>query len=135
MDSKPSDITATSRQPRPGRPVDRLRLILAEPEHLLRWSLTEYLNRWFEVIVVHSLAEACDVMDHDRVDAAVVSDAWPTASVEQLETRLHKANDRAPFVRLVTDSQRFSTQGGKRQNVLEKPFRLGELARRLGVNG
>lgn len=85
--------------------------------------------------MVHSLAEACDVVEHDHVDAAVVSDAWPTASVEQLESRLRASNDHARFIRLVTDTQRFSTTGRQRQNVLEKPFKLGELARRLGVNG
>lgn len=106
--------------------------MLAEPEPLLRWSLASYLQRWFEVVIVQTPAEACEVAAGAHVNAAVVSDAWPADGLDQLETALERQDNGVRIVRLVTDQTR-SRPSRRRESLLEKPFQLVDLARRLGV--
>ncbi|MCC7291998.1 MAG: hypothetical protein IT449_08055 [Phycisphaerales bacterium] len=106
--------------------------MLAEPEPLLRWSLACYLQRWFEVVIVQTLPEACEVARGAHVDAAVVTDAWPAEGLDRLESALERQDSGVRIVRLVTDQTR-SRPSRRRESLLEKPFQLVDLARRLGV--
>lgn len=113
-------------------PDQRLKgVLIAEPDPLLRWSVTTYLSRWFEVFAVDSLAAASAVLDSHQVDLVLISDLIPERSRELIESRVLRGNHEAAVIYMVTSLPRSS--GGGKMRCIEKPFQLSALARLLGV--
>jgi DNA-binding response OmpR family regulator len=113
-------------------PVEHLpRLVLLEPEPLLRWSLTEYLGRWFQVCTAEDPAAVLRLLEQEPVDALILSDATPLDARRRLQVALHSH----PVGRvLYTVADPTSVNGTpERVIVIEKPFRLAEVAHLLGV--
>jgi len=121
--------------PRPRRAVgdgDRTgsesgRLLIVEPEPLLRWSLVTYLSRWFEVFPAESESAADRLLDEQPMDAVVVSDQLPNHQAEEIEAHARSRNAAARVIRTVT------TVDDPRNRCIEKPFELSKLAGLLGV--
>ncbi|MBI4717967.1 MAG: hypothetical protein HY763_09205 [Planctomycetes bacterium] len=103
------------------------RLLIVEPEPLLRWSLVTYLRRWFEVFAVDSDAAAQRVLDEQSVDAVVVSDQLSDKDVEEIEAHARSRNTGTRVVRTVISRREGVTPW------IEKPFDLAELAVLLGI--
>jgi len=106
--------------------------LIVEPDPLTQWSLKMYLGRWFRVESTNSIANARQILETRPVDALVVSDEWPPATLASLEQRAHSFNARVTIVRTVTDSGKPS-RPGRHLGCLEKPFELARLARLLGI--
>lgn len=110
------------------------RVLIVEQDALTRWSVSVYLEQWFEVITTDSANEACRLLQERPVVALVVSDDLPGSAVEQLGTLARSFNRKAAIVRTVTEGY---DRGGSCERCLrlEKPFDLASLARLLGIKG
>ena len=110
-------------------------ILIVEPETLLLWSLTTYLERWYTVHSACMEAAALRILEQHRIAAVVVSDELPQGAADRIAVRVHAANPSAVAVRTV--SQRVPENGGSPDSsgalLLEKPFRLSKLAGLLGV--
>lgn len=106
------------------------RLLVVEPEALLRWSLSTYLGRWFRVFAVESGAAANKILNRRKVDAAVVSDDLPNHEADVVESRVRAANTQARVIRTAS-SPIESCPPNSAAGRIEKPFKLSELARLL----
>lgn len=109
-----------------------LTLLLVEPDHLLRWSLSTYLNRWFKVITATTVVEASEVVGGTSVAALVVSDSVTDDEAQVLIDRAKKLNAGVRMVRTLTLAPLIEPPNGSRW--VEKPFELAEVARALGVD-
>jgi DNA-binding NtrC family response regulator len=111
----------------------RGRLLILDKDALARWSLTQYLERWFSVTATDSLDEARRLIARGDVSALVVSDDLPGHQIDAVEDEARRLNPQVTTVRTVT-----GVLGTKRPTTnslrLEKPFQLGDLARLLGVS-
>ncbi|MGB2984783.1 MAG: hypothetical protein WBE26_02780 [Phycisphaerae bacterium] len=121
------DAMAGNTSPSPAR-----RLLIVEPEALVRWSLVTYLTKWFDVFTADSRATADHILDDQLIDAVVVSDDLSDRAPEEIEARARSRNPAARVVRTVTDSPGEQTSGLNTPR-LEKPFELSKLAMLLGV--
>ena len=109
-------------------------LLVVDADPLLRWSLVEYLSRWFDVVPTDSEPVAHHLLDGRCVDALIVSDDLLGRAADEIVAHTLERNASACVVRTVTQSrnepcERVGTC------LLEKPFRLHELAELLGVGG
>ena len=104
------------------------RLLIVEPEPLLRWSLAKYLSKWFEVFPVDSVAPADRVLDQQPIDAVVVSDQLPDRRAQSIENHARSRNAATCVIHTVT------TRVVGSAKCIEKPFELARLATLLGVN-
>lgn len=104
------------------------RVLIVEPEPLLRWSMSTYLSRWFEVFPTDDDAAAERVLGEHAVDALIVSDQLPREEAADLEAHARTLNTDARIVRTVT-----TRENGLTPACIEKPFELAALARMLGV--
>ena len=113
-------------------PVARRRLLIVDDDPLARWSLTSYLQRWYDVAAVASAVEAETLLDGGGMAAMVVSGELPGNHIDQIEAHAQAQNPDIRTVRTVTN-----VRGPKRPcgsgRQLEKPFKLSDLARLLGV--
>lgn len=107
-------------------------LLIVEPEDLLRWSLTTYLGRWFEVYPTESPVAANRYLDERFFEAVVTSDELPEEALMDIETHAHSRNVATKLVRTVT-SLCASCQRMPQGCCIEKPFQLSKLATMLGV--
>ncbi len=110
----------------------RARLLVVEPESLLRWSLVTYLSRYFEIRSVTACDDADEMVRTDRFDAIVISDQIAPGVAANIERQARGRNPAVRIVRTVTDSHG-EVEDAARVRWLEKPFRLAELAELLGV--
>jgi len=119
---------AASRTPFP--PLARV--LVVEPEALVRWSLVTYLARWFDVLSADSRSAADRILDDQQVDAIVVSDDLSDHAAEDVEAHARSRNPAARVIRTVTGpcTERTSNED---ISCLEKPFELSRLATLLGV--
>lgn len=114
-------------------PVQTARtLLVVERDQLTQWSLKTYLQRWFDVRVVPSIAQASRLVSRRRFDALVIFAEPAPAEADELERRARRRNPNIAVVRTVT------APGGLRRSSarsgwIEKPFQLARLARLLGV--
>ena len=108
------------------------RLLIVEPEALVRWSLVTYLTKWFDVFTADSRATADHILDDQLIDAVVVSDDLSDRAPEEIEARARSRNPAARVVRTITDSPGEELPSQKTPR-LEKPFELSELAMLLGI--
>ena len=129
---------STARKYPPERPEEggdtrRVRQILVvEPDPLTQWSLRTYLSKWFSIHSTGSLDSARRVLETHAVDVLVVADELPAAAVASLEHCAHNFNACVRIVRTVADLDR-PREAGPTRDYIEKPFRLADLARLLGI--
>ena len=105
----------------------RPRLLVVEPEALLRWAMVTYLGRWFEVFQSATATAACGVLESESVDAVVVSGELGRSAAESVERCARERNPSARVVRTITDPNELE-RCPPSSVCLEKPFRLSDLA-------
>jgi len=117
-----------------GQPLHRRarNLLIVEPQSLLRWSLATYLSRWFDVFPTDSPATAERILDDERIDAVVLSDALPAAQLTALLEHVRARGQATCLVCTVTGSG-FMPVPHDKCHCIEKPFELRKLADLLGV--
>lgn len=113
------------------KPIAR-RLVVVEPEPLLRWSLSKYLGAWFEVLAFDAPSAALSLLANLPVDALIISDALTPTDREQILAEARERNQEVFPIWTVTT---FDPQSPVPQGVacLEKPFQLAQLAKMLHV--
>ncbi len=109
------------------------RLLIVEPDALLRWSLSTYLSRWFQVYPADSSLQADKILDQNTVDAAVIYDDSHEHFADQIEAHARKRNASMRIVRTVMNLPNSPTPAHHCQYI-EKPFKLDRLAHLLGVD-
>lgn len=105
----------------------RPRLLVVEPEALLRWAMVTYLGRWFEVFQAPTAEAACALLEREPVDAVVVSGELGRSAAESVEHYASERNPAARMVRTITDPNE-RERCPSTSVCLEKPFRLSDLA-------
>lgn len=105
-------------------------VLIMEPDPLMRWSMSTYLRRWFDVTAVESAEQASGFLGSQRLAAMVFSDAVPLEQARQMERRARAANPAIVIVCTVTGA---ATSVGAGCARIEKPFELASLARLLGA--
>lgn len=108
------------------------RLLIVEPDDLIRWSITTYLSDWFEVYSTDSSDQAESLLRERSMTALVLSDELSEQAADRLRDR---ARDRSPNVRIVHTVAECTvkTPDGIAYACIEKPFELRRLAEILGV--
>lgn len=107
-------------------------LLIIEPEMLTRWSLVTYLGRWFAVQAADSCESAQVALKGQRVDGVVLSTEFPPWAVQAIERLARKTNPAVRVVRTITQQSQ-GVDLARGTLMLEKPFKLRDLARLLGV--
>lgn len=123
----PSDNGRHAARPGPNR-----RLLIVEPEELVRWSLVTYLGRWFVAFSADSPAVADQILDEQAIDAVVISDDLSNQAGEEIAARARRRNPHVQVIWTLTrlDADRVVQPGS---DVVEKPFELSHLASLLGA--
>ena len=107
------------------------RLLVIEPDPLLRWSLTTYFSRWYEVCEAQDEAVAQGVIQQGGIDALIVADALGDAA-NRLVTSAKEGNAVVAVIRTVTRlPDAMHAEDGI--HFVEKPFQLSRLAELLGI--
>ena len=103
------------------------RLLILEPEGLVRWSLATYMAKWFDVSTAESADDATAILGRLRVNAVVISDDLSRGSAEDVVARAREENPHVRVVRIVANP---NGQRGAFQDAptVEKPFDLAKLA-------
>lgn len=121
--------------------MDCGRLLIIEPQPLLRWSLTTYLGRWFDVSPTATVEAAREILQSEKVNALVFSDDLPADEKEEIRTLLALAENGPSIICTTTElggtrgvlgGTRWASQDGIIR--VEKPFELRRLAILLGVD-
>ena len=107
-------------------------LLVVEPEPLLRWSLTTYLGKWFQVFAAESRSAADPVLQGHAIDAVILSDDLDGGDADELEKFVRSRKPSACVIRTISRPSRTSV-GAPETICLEKPFELARLAGFLGV--
>ncbi len=130
-----SDNGSPARPPAPARdPPPRVeRLLVVEPEALVRWSLTTYLGRWFTVFAVESKRAADQILDDEAIDALVVSDDLQDRTSQAVVSHARLRNPRVVVVRTMSGPDDAATPTDN-AICLEKPFDLSILAMHFGAD-
>ncbi len=122
-----SDRTGGSATPDGGRP----RVLVVEPEALLRWSIVTYLSRWCDVLQVDSRTGADRMLEGHTVDAVIVAERLADGASTAVEDR---ALARNPSTRIVRTGVGPTDDAAAQPKFIEKPFELSKLAEALGIN-
>lgn len=119
---------------RPGNDGGRAprRALIVEPDKLLRWSLSTFLSKWFEIDATANPELAVPFLSRHRFDVAILSHDESTSSFETLQRRLIAENPMVVTVRIVTT--RDETPGSDCVKTIEKPFDLATLANLLNLD-
>lgn len=123
-----STAKRTSRSPQrdpPDKPLDRL--LILEPEDLVRWSLATYLAKWFDICTAESQNTAFEILDRVGIDALVVSDDLSGRSTDRVVARARELNPRIRIVRTVSGPPS-GELAAHPTPCIEKPFQLARLA-------
>ena len=109
------------------------RVLVVDPDALARWSLSMYLSRWFIIDATATLADAERLLQRGDTRALIVSCELPGSDIDRVEEQARRCNPGILTVRADT-----GVVGIKRPSVgcvrIEKPYRLTDLARLLGVS-
>lgn len=108
------------------------RLLVVDPDPLTRWSLSSYLNRWFDVTALATVDAAGRVLHERDFDALVVSDQFGETTLCALERDGRANNRQLAIIEMVTDLDS-ATAIHHDALLLEKPFKLSHLAELLGI--
>ena len=125
------DLAAAVGQSDPS-PRTEERILIVEPEELVRWSLVTYLTRWFVVYSAASESTAHRVLDSDTMAAVILSDDLDKKAATEIESHARDRNLSVRLVRMVTDLPSEPDRDVER-SCLEKPFQLSKLAELLGI--
>ncbi|MBL8878980.1 MAG: hypothetical protein JNG88_07655 [Phycisphaerales bacterium] len=135
-----------------GSSSDRRRLMIVEPDSLLRWSIMAYLKPWFDVILTDSALPARESMRRHIVDALIVSGEIQSDAIDALCNSADARGVRPPAIVTITgvEPSAEAAVGHARDrehlwsdhavgcdrpiHFVEKPFELKRLADLLGVN-
>lgn len=136
MNKMASDNGSPARPPAPAHdPPPRVeRLLVVEPEALVRWSLTTYLGRWFTVFAVESQRAADQILDDEAIDALVVSDDLQGRTSQAVVSHARARNPRVVVVRTMSGPDDATTTPTDNAICLEKPFDLSILATHFGAD-
>ncbi|MBU0717038.1 MAG: hypothetical protein KJ749_02220 [Planctomycetes bacterium] len=107
-------------------------LLIIEPEALLRWSLSTYMSKWFDVFPTETIEAGLRILDDHTIDAVVLSDQLDVDAIERMEATARARNAATRVVRTVTHLN----SGERRPEgffCIEKPFELAQLATLLGA--
>ena len=107
-------------------------LLVVEPEALLRWSLTTYFAKWFQVFPTEARPAADRILNGHSIDALVLSDDLADQEADELEVAVRSQNSAARVIRTVSRPSR-ATGGDQATIHIEKPFELARLASLLGI--
>jgi DNA-binding NtrC family response regulator len=110
----------------------RRRVLLVEPDTLTRWSIGQYLGRWFIVEKAPDGPSAEALLARRSFAALMVSDQIPPEHLERIQCLAGRRNPAVRIVRMVsgeTELRELQVDS----LALEKPFALSALARLLGV--
>lgn len=119
--------------PRHSEPIRQRRcLLIVEPEALLKWSLVQYLRRWFQILVADTEADAERLMNEHAISAVVVSGDLPNSSIQRIEAQALSGNPEILLIRTVTQPGDMP-QPSLKEHRIEKPFALSEMAEILGI--
>lgn len=106
-------------------------MLVIEPDPLLRWSLVNYLGRFFHVLAVDSPRRGSQLVQKTRIDALIASDDWESET-ESL-CRLARACNRSLLaIRMIANVPEDPLPHETLR--IEKPFQLPELAELLWNN-
>jgi len=111
----------------------KARLLIVDPDALLRWSLSTYLSRWFRVYPTDSTDQAKIILDQHIIEAAVIYEDEPAHIADEIESYARKCNAHMRIVRTVMNLPG-TPADDQRTQYIEKPFRLERLAQLLGVD-
>lgn len=109
----------------------RPRVLVADPDPLTLWSLRTYLRQWFDVDAADQAEAALAHVRRRSVDALVISEDFPARWREDVVAAARHRNPDVTVVWTYAKPAPMLARSGLCR--LEKPFSLGELARRLGV--
>jgi|GEM_PF-260134 len=109
------------------------RILIVEPDGLLRWSVQTYFARWYEVVAVASPADAEAKLVDAGVHALVASEDMAQDAMLRVECTARRHD---PATVIVYMGTRLSSQGAPRSGTqyVEKPHVLSKLADLLGVD-
>ena len=106
--------------------------MVIEPESLLRWSITRYLETWFEVIETGTLFGAETRLGAGPLRTVIVSDNLPEEGTVALVGRLRSRDPRLEVILMLSAPPSAHRERGA-IHQLEKPFPLAALGALLGV--
>ncbi len=99
-------------------------VLVMEQDHLLRWSLTTYLGRFFTVFAIGSLDEMSKTLNAQFFDAIVASDDL-AQDAETLCTLIRKNNPAVVAVQMVAAASGANVAASFLP--IDKPFQLSAL--------
>jgi len=128
----PADTTLVPLEPVVTMAVSPRRILLVDPDGLLRWSVQTYFARWFDVVAVGTIADATSALDVGAAEILVASEDLEAEQIARLESQARRLNARVQLVRIGT---RLADRRSRYSNprYLEKPNILPQLAEVLGV--
>lgn len=103
------------------------RLLLVDPDDLLRWSVAAHLHPWISVIAVRNASEAQPFL-RDTFFDVVIHSAENENESREIEEQVRNRNRNLCVIRLTTKVSSNMLLAG---NFLEKPFRFDDLDRIL----
>ncbi len=111
------------------RKSTRRSVLIVDPDPLARWSLAEFLGRWFNV----ETAEAPPTRGLERnLIGVILSDATPAGVIDAFEASVRRAAPAATIIRTVTNAHGAKRPGNSVR--IEKPFKLTDVGRVLGLS-
>lgn len=121
-------------QDEPRRAGAHPRVLMIEPDSLLRWSVSRYLERAVEVVGIGSLADAAGLDPSPPFRAVIVSDNLPA---EQTRSLVRRLRERCPSLTAIILLSAPAEPWPAEMHMLplEKPFKLSALAELLEVDG
>lgn len=100
----------------------------------MRWSLSTYLGKWFEVFPTDSAAAAHRVLDDRVVHGLIVSDELSPRSIDELDAHLRASNASSVLICMIANVDPRRARNPHR-SYIEKPFELHTLVDVLGMTG
>lgn len=107
-------------------------ILLCEPDELTKWSVSTYLQRWFDVQAASSPDDARARLEQHPCHAVIISDELRLHDIEEIERLARTRNPGVMTVRTVSSDVDLP-HPDQRTIRLEKPFNLASLACALGI--
>lgn len=108
------------------------RVLVVDQDGLTRWSLTQYLGRWCQVCAAASGPEGAEFVATFRPEVVILSAELPEGGARRVLDAVRACGGQARVLVTAADVRQVPAECGE-HSVIEKPFSLAELARRVGV--